>query len=104
MQNCRHDRAIQQMRIERGARHLHSLGARATAAFLDELTADAPGARDRLVRKLAEWQARLTPAMVRLAGGDQFPSRLTAVPDELASTGSELSTPDQRPAGAEEAG
>jgi len=62
------------LRLERGAAHLHCLGARATAEFLAELAARI-GGMPACLGLLAEFQARLSPAMIRAAGADRMPPR-----------------------------
>jgi hypothetical protein len=66
------------MRFERGAQHLHGLGPRAVSEFLLEV-ADKIGGLSCIVDRLSQYELRLTPEMVRLAGGDRFPSRLPRV-------------------------
>jgi hypothetical protein len=70
-----HLQPVDRMRLERGAEHLHALGARAQAEFLAELAARIGGLPATL-GLLAEYQARLSPATVRAAGGDRFPARV----------------------------
>ena len=71
---------LDRLRLERGAEHLHRLGARATAEFLAEL-ATAIGGQPAILRLLAEYQDRLSPELLRASGGDCFPSRrLRTVP------------------------
>jgi hypothetical protein len=68
------------MQIEAGARHLHSLGERATAEFLIALTepvAELP----LLIEMLQEYRC-ITPATLRMVGGDRFPPRLSPLPNE----------------------
>ena len=65
-----HDR----MRLQHGAEHLHRLRARATAELLAEV-ATRIGGMPAILAILAEYQARLTPEMLRVTGGDRFPSR-----------------------------
>ncbi len=64
-----HDR----MRLERGAGHLHALGPRATVEMLATL-AERIGGAPAMLGLLAEYE-RLTPNVVRAAGGDGFPPR-----------------------------
>lgn len=62
------------LRLEHGATYLHSLGPRATFEFLAELSAPI-GGMPACLGLLAEYQARLTPEIVRAAGADRMPSR-----------------------------
>jgi hypothetical protein len=64
---------LERLRLERGAAHLHRLGPRATAELLAALTARIGGG-PALLGLLAEYE-RLSPGMVRAAGGDRFPPR-----------------------------
>jgi hypothetical protein len=60
------------LRLQRGSEHLQRLGARANA----ELLAKFAGQIDRLpatLTLLSEYERRLTPATLRLTGGDRFP-------------------------------
>ena len=62
------------LRLQRGAEHVHCLGARALAELLAEL------ARDRCdlvatLDRLDAWRAGLSPELLRAAGGDRFPPR-----------------------------
>ena len=65
---------LDRLRLQRGAEHLHLLGARATAEFVAELAARIGGLPAAL-GLFAEFESRLSPAMVRAAGGDKFPPR-----------------------------
>jgi hypothetical protein len=68
------------MRFERGAQHLHRLGPRAVSEFVLEV-ADQIGGLPCIVDQLGQYERRLTPAMVRMTGGDRSPPRLPrAVP------------------------
>jgi hypothetical protein len=70
------------LRVQRGVEHLHlhRLGPRATAEFLGDV-ADQIGGMPAIVALLAEYERRLSPAMLRATGGDRFPPRrLRAVP------------------------
>lgn len=68
------------LRLQRGVEHLAQLGPRAIAEFLVELAGQIGGLPATLAL-LAEYERRLTPAMLRLTGGDRFPTRrLRAVP------------------------
>jgi len=70
-------------RLQRGAEHLHELGPRALAEFLAELAQRICGMPATL-DMLAEYQ-RLSPGMMRAAGGDRFPPPgLRALPRALA--------------------
>lgn len=62
------------LRLQRGAEHLHSLGARALAEMLTELARDRCDLADTLDR-LDAWRDGLTPEMLRVAGGDRFAPR-----------------------------
>ena len=74
---------LDRMRLERGAEHLHQLGSRATAEFLLELAATI-GGQPAILRLLAEYQNRLSPTLLRAAGGHQLPPRhMRAVPSDL---------------------
>lgn len=69
-------------RLQRAAAHLHALGPRAVAEFLEEI-GRAHGIGDDLVRRLDAWQ-RLDPATLRavldaFAGGRQFAPHLHLV-------------------------
>ena len=62
---------LDRLRLQRGAEHLHSLGNRATGEFLAEI-GERIGGMPAILGLLAEYQHRLTPAMVRAAGADRF--------------------------------
>ena len=64
---------VERMRLDDGAAHLHALGARAVAELLVALTARVGGGA-ALVELLDEYR-RISPAMVRTAGGDRVPPR-----------------------------
>jgi hypothetical protein len=64
---------IDNLRLQRGAAHLHQLGARAVAEFLAELASRIGGAPAAL--SLLNEYARLTPGQVRAAGGERIPKR-----------------------------
>ena len=68
--NQPHDR----LRLQRGAEHLHRLGARATAEALAEIAARI-GGMPAILGVLEEYRARLTPQMLAATGGDRFPPR-----------------------------
>jgi hypothetical protein len=68
------------MRLQRGAEHLHRLGARATAELLVEV-ARRIGGMPCILDLLTEFERRITPGMLRASGGDRFPvRRLQVVP------------------------
>ena len=64
---------LDRLRLDRGAAHLHGLGARAISEALATLAARIGGA-PALLAVLAEYE-RLTPGQVRAAGGERFPPR-----------------------------
>jgi hypothetical protein len=67
-------------RLQRGSEHIAQLGPRALSEFLLELAGQIGGLPATLAL-LAEYERRLTPSMLRLTGGDRFPSRrLRVVP------------------------
>jgi hypothetical protein len=53
---------------------LHALGARATAELLAEVAAKI-GGLPCILTTLDEYQQRLSPRLLRIAGGDRFPRR-----------------------------
>ena len=63
-----------QLRLRRGSAHLHDLGPRAIAELLSEVAARIGGA-SCIMGLLADYEHRLTPEMLRAAGGDRFPPR-----------------------------
>ncbi len=67
-------RLTHRFRLQRGAEHLHALGARALAEMLAELARDRCDLADTLDR-LDAWRAGLSPELLRAAGGDRFPPR-----------------------------
>jgi hypothetical protein len=68
------------LRLQRGAEHLHRLGARATAELLAEV-ADRIGGLPCILGLLSEYQQRLSPQMLRAVGADRLPARpLCVVP------------------------
>ncbi len=69
-----HRDSLQMLCLQRGVEHLHKLGSRTTAEALAEM-ADRIGGWPALLGILAEYERRLTPAMVRTAGADRFPPR-----------------------------
>ena len=66
--------SLDRLRLDRGAEHLHRLGARATAEFLMELSATIGGG-PAILRLLAEYQNRLNPDLLRAAGRHRMPPR-----------------------------
>jgi hypothetical protein len=62
------------LRLQRDVEHLHALGSRATAEFIVALT-ERIGGMPAALALLAEYERRLTPEMIRLAGADRFPPR-----------------------------
>lgn len=67
--------AADTLRLQRGAEHVHMLGARAVAKLLAQVARegrDLPATLDLL----DGWRAGLSPEMVRVAGGDRFPRRV----------------------------
>ena len=69
-----HRDSLDSLRLQRGAEHLHRLGARATAEALAEV-ADRIGGWPALLSVLTEYERRLTPAMVRATQADRFPPK-----------------------------
>ena len=68
---------LDRLRLQLGAEHLHELSARATAELLAEV-GDRIGGRPSV---LGEYERKLSPRTLRLAGVDRFPPRqLHAVP------------------------
>jgi hypothetical protein len=59
------------VRLERGAEHLHRLGARAIAELLVEV-GDRIGGMPCIVGLLAEYERRVTPDTLRTAGCDRL--------------------------------
>ena len=75
--------AITRLRLQRGGEHLHRLGPRATCEVLCEIS-HRIGGMPAILGCLAEYEARLTPQLLRRAGGDRFPHRpLRIVPSVL---------------------
>ena len=71
---------LDRLRLQRGAAHLHALGPRAVAELLAEV-AQSIGGTPSILDRLQEYERRLSPAMVSVAGGDRFPPRpVRAVP------------------------
>lgn len=73
---------LDRMRLERGTRHLHALGPRATAALLATL-AERIGGAPVMLGLLAEYD-RLTPNMIRAAGADRFPPQPLYLAEHMA--------------------
>ncbi len=72
--------ATDALRLQRGAEHVHCLGARALAELLAELARDRCDLATTLDR-LDAWRAGLNPELLHAAGGDRFPRRpILAVP------------------------
>jgi hypothetical protein len=75
--------SLDRARLDRGAEHLHRLGARATAEFLTKLSATIGGG-PAIMRLLAEYEDTLDPELLRAAGGHRMlPRRPRAVPADL---------------------
>jgi hypothetical protein len=71
---------LARLRLQRGVEHLHALGPRATAELLAEV-GQRIGGMPCIIGLLAEFEQRLTPAMLQLTGGDRFQRRpLRVVP------------------------
>ena len=68
-----HRDSLDTLRLQRGATHLHNLGPRATAEFLASV-ADRIGGWPAILAALNDYE-RVSPGMVRAAGGDRFPPR-----------------------------
>lgn len=65
---------LSRLRLQRGAEHLHRLGARPTAEFLAEV-GHRIGGMPAIFALLGEYEERLSPRLLRSAGGDRFPPR-----------------------------
>ncbi len=65
---------LDRMRLERGAKHLHTLGPRAIAELLIEV-AQISGGGPFILDQLDQYERLLTPALLSATGGDRFPSR-----------------------------
>ena len=65
---------LDRLRLQRGCEHLHNLGPRALAGFLEDLS-DRIGGMPATLGLLAEFERRLTPAMIDAAGGHRFAPR-----------------------------
>ena len=75
-----HLHPLDRLHLQRGCERLHALGARATAELLAEVAAKT-GGLPCILTTLDEYQQRLSPRLLRLAGGDPFPRRpLRSVP------------------------
>ena len=62
------------LRLQRGAEHLHRLGARALAELLAQVAREGRDL-DGVLDLLDAWRAGLTPELLHAAGGDRFPPR-----------------------------
>lgn len=72
------------MRLQRGAKHLHALGPRVIAEYLVALS-DKIGGMPAALALLVEYE-RLTPAAIKIVGADRFPAyRPRMVPPEARS-------------------
>ncbi len=60
------------LRLQRGAEHVHRLGARALAELLAQVAREGRDLRGTL-DLMDEWRDGMSPAMVHAAGGDCFP-------------------------------
>ena len=70
------------LRLQRGSEHLHRLGPRAMDDFIRDLSARIGGLPASLAL-LAEYEARLSPALLAAAGADRFaPPPMRTVPME----------------------
>jgi hypothetical protein len=65
--------------LQRGAEHLHRLGARTTAELLAGV-GGCLGGTPCILNLLAECECRLALAMLCVTGGDRFPPCLQTVP------------------------
>jgi hypothetical protein len=68
-----HLHPVDRLHLQRGAEHLHALGARATAELLAEVAAKI-GGLPAILSTLDEYR-RFSPRLLRLAGGHRFPPR-----------------------------
>ena len=68
-----HHDPLSTLRLQRGAEHLHRLGARATAELLAEV-AERIGGWPTILATLTEYE-RLSPGQIHAAGADRFPPR-----------------------------
>jgi len=72
--------AADALRLQRGAEHVHCLGARALAELLAELARDQCDLAATLDR-LDAWRVGLNPELLHAVGGDSFPRQpILAVP------------------------
>ena len=75
-----HPDTLDRLRLQLGAQHLHELSARATAEPFAEV-GDRIGGGPSITSLLGEYERKLSPRTLRLAGGDRFPRRpLPTVP------------------------
>ena len=65
---------LDQLRLQRGSVHLCRLGPRATAEFFAEV-GHRIGGMPAILGLLAEYERRISPDLLRAAGGDRFPPR-----------------------------
>lgn len=73
------------LQLQRGTEHLHTLGPRALAGFLEDL-AGRMGGMPAILGLLAEYRARMSLDMVLAARADRFPPRpLSLVPHDDAA-------------------
>jgi hypothetical protein len=71
---------LDRARLERGLEHLDRLGARARTEFWIEF-AEKIGGMPAMLRLLAEYEQRLTPAMIKAVGADRpLRRQLSVVP------------------------
>ena len=73
---------LDRLRLQRGVAHLCALGPRAVTELLAEV-ADSAGCAPCILDHLARYQ-RLTPAMVRAAGGERIPPRALRSAERVA--------------------
>lgn len=73
-----HIAAIDELRLERAAEHLHALGARAVTELLVEIGEQSDCTAWLLARLTAYY--RLSPTMIYATGSDRFVVRLQGVP------------------------
>jgi hypothetical protein len=70
---------LTRLRLQRNAEHLHTLGPRATAEFIAELS-DRIGGLPAALGLLEEYRTRLSPSLLRQVGGNRFPAHIQQVP------------------------